>query len=66
VSKNPNGPFEHHPADRSNAGTVEAVIESRASRRWVGGCVGYVHHTENKRFVGGCAGWVDTLDELMS
>ena len=61
MAKNANIAPEHHPADNSNAGNIEPVIESRGTRRWVGGCVGYVHHTNDRRFVGGCAGWVDTV-----
>jgi hypothetical protein len=35
---------------------VAFVSSSRISRRWVGGCVGHVYHTDKTHFVSGCRG----------
>ena len=54
---------QEHLADDFNLGDVEAsnVSLSFTVRRWVGGCVGYVHYADSTRFVGGCAGSVHGL-----
>ncbi len=54
----PDSVTEQHSPDRVDAPRSSAPIESRNVRRWVGGCVGQAHSTDDKRFVGGCAGWI--------
>jgi hypothetical protein len=63
VSQNKDIATQQHQADNVNAGDTDGSTVSFSStvHRWVGGSVGYVHHTAQTRFVGGCAGSVHGL-----
>ena len=56
--RSPDSVTEQHQPDHVDTPRGDALVESRNFRRWVGGCVGQAHSTEDKRFVGGCAGWI--------